>query len=86
MRIPGNISVVMGKNDDKKKKRIKKRQHGDHVDYIIYQEKEEKPDKKKMSFTGYALVKYSALVIITIAILYFIAVFLLPLIKAFLGG
>jgi len=76
----------MDNNDDKKKKRVKKRQHGDHVDYIVYPEKEEKPDKKKISLTGYALVKYSALIIITIAVLYFLAVFLLPVIKVFLGG
>ena len=44
-------------------------------------EEQYRPEAEGINLTAYAIIKYTAIVIIVLAILYFIAVYILPLVR-----
>lgn len=71
----------MDKEERGKKEHIGPAEHEGHTDYHVFHDTEEDPAPNQVNLTAYAIIKYIGLIIITIVVLYFIAAFVLPLIR-----
>ncbi len=67
------------KRDDKDRINDHIEYHIVHDDEAMHQEGQQHPEESNLA--AYALIKYISMIIIVIAVLYFIAVFILPLVR-----